>query len=69
MLVAVSNLRSSTNVQARSRNVTSATLRLEQVVNELEASLRGFVISGDKRFLGIVAHREGPRPGRDAAGR
>ena len=52
MLVAVSNLRSSTNMQARSRDVTSSTLRLEQVVNQLEASLRGFVISGDERFLG-----------------
>ena len=52
MLVAVSNLRSSTNLQAHSRDVTSSTLRLEQVVNQLEASLRGFVISGDVRFLG-----------------
>ena len=52
MLVAVSDLRSSTNVQAQSRDVTSATLRLEQVVNQLEASLRAFVVSGNDRFLG-----------------
>jgi signal transduction histidine kinase len=47
----VSDLRNSTNVQARSRDVTSSTLRLEQVVNQLEASLRSFVVSGDDRFL------------------
>ena len=64
MLVAVSNLRSSTNVQARSRDVTSSTLRLEQVVNQLEASLRGFVISGDARFLG--SWRAGREPCPDA---
>ncbi len=62
MLVAVSNLRSSTNMQARSRDVTSSTLRLEQVVNQLEASLRGFVISGDERFLGSWRSAKGRVP-------
>ncbi len=63
MLIAVSNLRSSMNVQAHSRDVTSSTLRLEQVVNELEASLRGFVISGDARFLGSWRRAQGAVPG------
>jgi len=50
-LIAMSDLRGSTNVQARSKDVTTATLGLERVVNELEANLRAFVISGNDRFL------------------
>jgi signal transduction histidine kinase len=38
-------------VQANSRGVTSATLGLQQVVNELELSLRAYVSTGDARFL------------------
>jgi len=51
LLVAVSHLSMSTNVQASSRDQTSATLDVEQVVNELESSLRAFLISGNDRFL------------------
>jgi signal transduction histidine kinase len=51
LLIAMSDLRSSTNEQARSKDVTAATLGLERVVNELEANLRAFVISGNDRFL------------------
>jgi signal transduction histidine kinase len=51
LLVAMSDLRGSTNAQARSKDVTAATLGLERVVNELEANLRAFVISGNDRFL------------------
>ncbi len=51
MLVAVSNLRGSTNAQAQSRAITGATLGLEQTVDELEVSLRAFIVSGDDRFL------------------
>lgn len=51
LLVAMSGLRSSTNAQARSKNVSTATLELERVVNELEVSLRGFVLSGNGPFL------------------
>ena len=59
---------SSMNVQARSRNVTSSTLRLEQGVNQLEASLRGFVISGDERFLGSWRAATEPGARGDEAG-
>ena len=53
LLIATSHLGRSTNEQARSRNLTKATLGLERVVNELEVSLRSFVISNaDTRFLG-----------------
>src|ERR1700675_2897926 len=53
LLVAMSGLRSSTNAQARSKNVSTATLEVERVVNELEASFRGYVLSdnGNGPFL------------------
>lgn len=51
LLVAMSDLRSSTSEQARSKDVTAATLGLERVVNQLEVSFRAFVVSGDDRFL------------------
>src|SRR4051794_3785842 len=40
LLIAMSDLRSSTNTQARSKDVSTATLELERVVNDLESSLR-----------------------------
>jgi signal transduction histidine kinase len=51
LLVAMTDLRSSTNAQARSKDVSTATLELERVVNELDVSLRGFVASDSRRFL------------------
>jgi signal transduction histidine kinase len=51
LLIAMSDLRGSTSAQARSKDVTAATLGLERLVNELEANLRAFVISGNDRFL------------------
>jgi signal transduction histidine kinase len=51
LLLSMSDLRSANAVQARSRNVTSATLGLQQVVNELELSLRAYVTTRDGRFL------------------
>jgi signal transduction histidine kinase len=56
LLVAMSDLRKSTNAQARSKDVSTATLELERVVNELEESLRGYLISGSPKFL--TAFRE-----------
>ena len=44
LLVTLSDLQSSTNVQTRSRNATTATLQLQQVVNQLESSLRGYIV-------------------------
>lgn len=51
MLVAVSDLSRSTNVQAHTREVTTATLSLQDVVNQLESSLRAYVLTGNPRFL------------------
>ena len=45
VLVALSNLRGSTNEQAVANRVTTAALRLERVVDELDQSLRGFVLT------------------------
>ena len=50
-LLAMSDLRSSTNVQAHSKDVSTATLELERVVNDLESSLRYYFITGSPRFL------------------
>jgi signal transduction histidine kinase len=45
VLLAMSNLRSSTNEQVQANRVTTAALRLERVVDELDQSLRGFVLT------------------------
>jgi signal transduction histidine kinase len=51
MLLAVSAFRKAERREAHSKDVAVATLRLERVVLDLEASLRGFVISRDERFV------------------
>jgi signal transduction histidine kinase len=50
-LLAVSDLRSSTNAQAHSKEVSTATLELERVVNQLQSSLLGYVNSGAQVYL------------------
>jgi signal transduction histidine kinase len=45
VLFAMSDLRSSTDAQVQANKVTTATLRLERVVDELEQSLRSFVLT------------------------
>jgi signal transduction histidine kinase len=45
LLVALSNLQGSTNEQAVANRVTTAALRLERVVDELDQSLRGYVLT------------------------
>jgi len=51
MLVAVGDMRHSTRVQERTRDATASTLGLQQVVNELESSLRAYVLTGNDRFI------------------
>ena len=51
LLLAISSLHKATNSEARSKDVTAATLSLEKVVLDLEAGLRGFVISGQPDLL------------------
>ncbi len=48
VLLAMSNLRSSTGEQVQANRITASTLRLERVVDELEQSFRGFVLTRNK---------------------
>jgi signal transduction histidine kinase len=48
VLLALSNLRGSTNEQVIANRVTTAALRLERVVDELDQSLRGFVLTRNR---------------------
>jgi signal transduction histidine kinase len=50
LLVAVSDMQRSSDVQAQSRGITSSTLESEQVVDQLEMSLRAYFVSGNERF-------------------
>lgn len=50
-LLAMSSLRGSTDEQVQANRVTTAALRLERVVDELEQSLRGFVLTRNERIL------------------
>jgi signal transduction histidine kinase len=52
LLLATSDLQRATTAQARSKDVTAATLGLERVVNQLEQSLRAYVVSNNDRVLG-----------------
>jgi signal transduction histidine kinase len=50
VLLAMSSLRASTDEQVRVNRVTSATLRLQGVVDELDQSLQGFVLTRNSRI-------------------
>src|SRR4051794_15236680 len=50
VLLAMSNLRSSTDEQVQANRITASTLRLERVVDELEQSLRGFLLTRNTRI-------------------
>jgi signal transduction histidine kinase len=50
-ILAVSDLRNSTNAQAHSKDVSTATLELERVVNQLQSSLIGYVNSGARSYV------------------
>ncbi|MBA3244789.1 MAG: CHASE3 domain-containing protein [Actinobacteria bacterium] len=51
LIVAVSTLREANEREARSKDVTQATLQLEKLVVDLETGLRGFTLTGNRRFL------------------
>ena len=50
-LLAVTTLRRSVDREARSKDVTAATLRLETLAVDLEAGVRGYVLTGKTPFL------------------
>ena len=51
LVLTLSELRMTTSQANRSKDVTSATLVLEKDVLQLDAALRGYVNTGDRRFL------------------
>jgi signal transduction histidine kinase len=65
LVLTISSLRESTDRASQSKDVTAAALDYEKGVLDLESSLRGFVITGNNRFLGrwSEARREIPPAG------
>ena len=63
LILAINALRDATEREARSSDVTTATLRLEKLVVDLETGLRGLVLTGNERFLDpyTIARAELPR--------
>jgi signal transduction histidine kinase len=51
LVLAVSSLRATTTQATRSKDVTESTLVLERNVIDLETSLRGYILTGNRRFL------------------
>ena len=62
VLLAMSNLRSSTDEQVQANRVTASTLRLERVVDELEQNLRGFVLTRNEQHPAELGPGDGPAP-------
>ena len=50
-LVAIISLRRAEARESRAKDVTAATLRAENVAFDLESSLRGYILSGNPRFI------------------
>jgi signal transduction histidine kinase len=63
MLLAVSALREAERREARSKDVTVAALALEKIVLDMQAGVRGFVYTGNERFLAplTTAQRQLPQ--------
>lgn len=51
LIFAVSTLRDASEREARSKDVTEATLELEKLVVDMETGLRGFTLTGNRRVL------------------
>jgi len=51
LIFAVSTLREANEREARSKEVTESTLQLQKLVVDIETGLRGFTITGNRRFL------------------
>jgi signal transduction histidine kinase len=50
-LIAIISLRHAEARESRAKDVTAATLRAENVAFDLESSLRGYILSGNQRFI------------------
>ena len=62
LVLTLSDLRVTTSQANRSKDVTSATLVLEKDVLQLDAALRGYVNTGDRRFLRAFRDARGELP-------
>jgi signal transduction histidine kinase len=67
LLVAMSTLRTATTREARAKDVTAATLALENVVADLESGLGGFVLTRNERFEVRWRQARGELPARTRA--
>jgi CHASE3 domain sensor protein len=61
-LIAVVSARHAAKRQSRANDVTTATLRVENLAVELESSLRGYALSGDARFLVLFTNARDSLP-------
>ena len=64
LLLAVSAQREATTREARSKNVTVATLRLEKLVVDMETGIRGLTVTGREAFLEPYTQAERQIPAR-----
>jgi CHASE3 domain sensor protein len=51
LIVAIGAQREATAREARSRDVTAASLRLEKLVVDMETGIRGLTLTNDRSFL------------------
>ena len=64
LILAITALRQANEREARASDVTTATLRLEKLVVDLETGLRGLVLTGNERFLQPYTAARGQLPRR-----
>ncbi|MFL5963501.1 MAG: ATP-binding protein [Gaiellaceae bacterium] len=62
-LIAIISLRRAEARESRAKDVTAATLRVENIAFDLESSLRGYTLSGSPRFLTLFNEAHTALPG------
>ena len=67
LIVAISAQREATAREARSRDVTAASLRLEKLVVDMETGIRGLTLTSDRNFLQPYTDALRALPGQRAA--
>ncbi|MDX6475633.1 MAG: hypothetical protein QOH95_1144, partial [Gaiellaceae bacterium] len=61
-LIAIVSLRHAEARETRAKDVTVATLRVENIAFDLESSLRGYAITGNPRFLSLFDDAQAAMP-------
>jgi signal transduction histidine kinase len=61
-LIAILSLRRAEARESRAKDVTAATLRVENIAFDLESSLRGYTLSGSARFLSRFSNARSTMP-------